>query len=277
MSSQAFKTFESIAFIGGGQMAEALIKGILEKGIIDRAAIRCSEPLEDRREYLASAYRISLFAGNKEALQGAEAVLLAVKPQVMSAVLADISQALSAEQVVISIAAGISLDLLEDGLPAGSRVIRVMPNTPALIQEGAAALCRGASAKAEDMEKALCLFGAVGVAVEVPESMMDAVTGLSGSGPAYCFMFIESLIEAGIREGLPRNIAEKLAVQTVIGSAKMCAATGRHPDELAAMVTSPGGTTIQGIYRLHRGGMPAAVMDAVHAAAKRSEELGGKK
>ncbi len=277
MSGESVRTFSSIAFIGGGQMAEALIKGIVEKGIIPKDAIRCSEPLEARRNYLASTYGIALFSDNCEAVKGVEAVLIAVKPQIIPLVLRDLSEQVTEDQVVISIAAGITLDILQDGLPSGTRVIRVMPNTPALIQEGAAALCKGQYARDEDMERAMAVFGAVGIAVEVHESLMDAVTGLSGSGPAYCFMFIESLIEAGIREGLPRQIAQELAIQTVIGSALMCRKTGRHPDELMAMVTSPGGTTIQGIYRLHKGAMPAAVMDAVHAATRRSRELGGKK
>ena len=269
-------SLENICFIGGGQMAEALIKGITAKGVMDAGAVSCSEPLGDRRKYLEKTYGIKTFAHNQDAVAMADAIVLAVKPQVMDAVLASIRPAVSPDKLVISIAAGITIFQLESGLDKGTRVVRVMPNTPALVQEGAAALCRGTHAQEADMERALTLFRAVGKAVEVPESLMDAVTGLSGSGPAYCFMFIEALIQAGIREGLPRPTAAELAIQTVIGSAKMCQETGRHPQELVSMVTSPGGTTIHGIYHLEKQGLSAGVMDAVRAAAERSRELGGK-
>jgi len=257
-------------------MAEALIKGITSGGLWPPDSVYCSEPLEARRQYLEDTYGIKTFSDNSQAVSGADIILLAVKPQVMEMVLSDIRASVTPEHLVISIAAGISLFQLEAGLEKGVRVIRVMPNTPALVQEGAAALCTGSFATPTDMEKAMELFSAVGKAVEVPESLMDAVTGLSGSGPAYCFMFIEALIQAGIREGLPRPIASELAIQTVLGSARMCQDTGRHPEELAAMVTSPGGTTIHGMYYLHKQGLSAGVMDAVRAAASRSRQLGKK-
>jgi len=255
-------------------MAEALIKGLLKKGVFEPGQILCSEPVEQRRNYLEETYRIATFSDNKDAVANADIVLLAVKPQVMDVVLGELASAITDNHLVISIAAGVTLKRLQGLLGPSARVIRVMPNTPALVLEGAAALAPGQRAKEQDMQTALRIFEAVGKAVQVPESLMDAVTGLSGSGPAYCFLFIEALIQAGIREGLPRPTAQELAIQTVIGSAKMCMETGRHPMELTAMVTSPGGTTIQGLYHLEKNGLSGIVMDAVRAATQRSKELG---
>ena len=267
--------FGRLCFIGGGQMAEAMIKAVTSRGLMPPESIACSEPLEARRNYLKERYGIAVFHDNKEAVKGAEAIVLAVKPQVMDEVLAELKPAATPAQLVISIAAGVRLSRLESGLEKGARVIRVMPNTPVLVQEGAAGICRGTNATDDDMQRALELFRAVGKAVEVPETLMDAVTGLSGSGPAYCFTFIEALIQAGIREGLSRPVASELAIQTVLGSARMCQETGRHPEELVSMVTSPGGTTIHGMYHLYRGGLFGIVMDAVKAASERSRKLGG--
>ena len=269
-------TLGTVCFIGGGQMAEALIRAVTSRGSVPADCVLCSEPLEARRSYLEESYGIRTFGDNRLAASDADTILLAVKPQVMDMVLADLKRVVTPEHLVVSIAAGVTVSRIQAGLEKGTRVIRVMPNTPALVQEGAAALCKGSHALNQDMENALALFNAVGKAVEVPESLMDAVTGLSGSGPAYCFMFMEALIQAGIREGLPRPVASELAIQTVLGSARMCQETGRHPDELVSMVTSPGGTTIHGIYHLHRQGLSAAVMDAVRAAAERSRQLGNK-
>ncbi len=266
-----------LGFIGGGQMAEALVKGILAKGLIDPQDVVVSEPFDARRAYMAEECNVTTTSENSDVMSQCNTVILAVKPQVMAVVLKDISQGIREHYVIISIAAGIPLKTLESGLPEGTRVIRVMPNTPALVQAGAAGLCRGTSARAEDMELALSIFNAVGVAVEVPEHLMDAVTGLSGSGPAYCFAFLEGLIDAGVREGLTRDVATKLAVQTMLGSAKLCMETGKHPAELTAMVTSPGGTTIEGLYNLEKNAFRGALMDAVCAASRRSRELGSKK
>jgi len=255
-------------------MAEAIVKGIIAKGLLGPGDILCSEPLGKRRQYLEETYGIQTFSDNREAVRRARMVLLSVKPQVMDIVLSELKADITRKHLVISIAAGVPLSRLESRLCKGARVIRVMPNTPALVQKGAAALAMGSNADDSDMEEALALFQAVGSAIQVDEHLMDAVTGLSGSGPAYCFMFIEALIQAGIREGLPRPVASELAIQTVIGSAGMCRETGRHPAELISMVTSPGGTTIQGIYHLHKSGITSMVMDAVSAAAERSRELG---
>ncbi len=257
-------------------MAEALIKGLLKRQIFSPKDILCSEPVEERRKYLEKEYQIKTYSNNSEAVKNAQIVLLAVKPQVIDVVLKELSPSIQDSHLVISIAAGVTLEQLQTLLGPKARIIRVMPNTPALVLEGAAGIAQGLQASRQDLETALFIFNAVGQAVEVPESLMDAVTGLSGSGPAYCFQFIEALIQAGIREGLPRPTAATLAIQTVLGSAKMCIDTGRHPMELASMVTSPGGTTIQGLYQLERSGFSGIVMDAVNAATKRSKELGKK-
>ncbi len=265
-----------LGFIGGGQMAEALLRGITAKGLADPHDIIVSEPWDERRRYMEESCGVNVTANNSDVISKAETVILAVKPQVMQAVLEDIGASLTDRQLVISIAAGITLDLLEGGLPEGARVIRVMPNTPALVQSGAAGLCRGRSATADDMRTALSIFSAVGVAVEVSENLMDAVTGLSGSGPAYCFAFLQALVDAGVREGLARPVAHELALHTLLGSARLCAETGKSPSELTAMVTSPGGTTIEGLYQLEANAFRGAVMDAVRAATARSRELGSK-
>ena len=264
-----------IGFIGGGQMAEALIKGLLDKGIYSKDQICASDPSEQRREHLLKEYGITLFEKNHDVLKFADLIVLAVKPQIMKIVLDDLSSSLTENHLLISIAAGISTQFIEKNLPSFARVIRVMPNTPALIQKGAAALCKGSKATDEDLNKAMAIFEAVGETVQVPESLMDAVTGLSGSGPAYVFTFIQALTDGGVMEGLPRDIAQKLAVQTVLGAAELCKTTGKSPSELTGMVTSPGGTTIKGLYAMELKGFRGTVMAAVSAASARSKELGG--
>jgi pyrroline-5-carboxylate reductase len=255
-------------------MAEALIRGIIDRGLLSPDSVIVSEPWEPRREYIGRECGVGTTAENSEVMMESDTVILAVKPQVVKVVLDDICSSIHRDHLVISIAAGVTLAALEGGLPKGTRVIRVMPNTPALVQEGAAGLCRGTSASGDDMRVAMSLFNAVGVAVEVPDALMDAVTGLSGSGPAYCFTFLQALIDAGVRDGLSRPDAHKLAVQTMLGSARLCEETGKSPSELTAMVTSPGGTTVEGLYHLERNAFRGAVMDAVRAASLRSKELG---
>ncbi len=264
-----------IGFIGGGQMAEALIKGLLDKGMATEDTLSASDPSQARREHLSKQYGIRVWERNQPVLEFSNVLILAVKPQVMKIVLDDIAASVTESHILISIAAGISTAYLEKGLPGHARVIRVMPNTPALVQKGAAALCKGTKASKQDLEVALAIFDSVGEAVVVPESMMDAVTGLSGSGPAYVFQFIQAMVDGGVLEGLPRDIAQRLAVQTVLGAAEMCKRSGKNPAELTAMVTSPGGTTIQGIYEMERDGFRGSVMAAVSAATARSKELGG--
>lgn len=266
---------KNIGFIGGGQMAEALIKGLIYSGFVPKEKITASDPAEGRRAHLAEAYGIKTTAENKDVVLDSDVLILAVKPQIISRVLEDINEYITVDHLILSIAAGVPIRSLQDALPHDSRVIRIMPNTPALVGYGAAALSAGSFAREEDMLLAKEIMSAVGTATVLSEHLMDAVTGLSGSGPAYVFAFIEGLIDAGVREGLPRPVARDLVLQTVIGSAIMCKETGRHPSELTAMVTSPGGTTIEGIYMLEKGALKGVLMDAVRAATHRSKTLGG--
>jgi pyrroline-5-carboxylate reductase len=264
-----------IAFLGGGNMAEALIKGMLSAGVAKARQMVVTDTSPARLDYLKK-YNINTAKSNHEAVRQAELVLLCVKPQVMDAVMAEIATVADSKKLVISIAAGITISRIEKALTDNPRVIRVMPNTPALVLSGAAALAKGSSATNRDMALALEIFSAVGRAVVVDEKLMDAVTGLSGSGPAFVFTVIEALSDAGVKAGIPRPLALELAAQTVFGSAKMVLQTGEHPAKLRDMVTSPGGTTIAGIHELEKGKLRAVLMNAVEAATKRSRELGGK-
>jgi pyrroline-5-carboxylate reductase len=208
------------------------------------------------------------------AVAEADAVLLCVKPHDATHVLASLAAKDSASKLLVSVVAGVSLDALEAAAPASWRVVRAMPNTPALVGKGATAFCRGSRATDEDAAVAMKLFSSVGLAIEVPERLMNAVTGLSGSGPAYGFICIEALADGGVAAGLPRDHAMKLAAQTLLGAAAMVAETGMHPAALKDAVASPGGTTIAGIEALEKGGLRAAMIAAVQAAAKRAKELG---
>lgn len=266
--------FETLGFVGGGQMAEALIKGLLSRKLFKPGQITVSDPSKVRRSHLKKTFGINTTLENKEAVTGSEIIVLAVKPQVITTVLEEIRPVVSSNHLVVSIAAGITILSLEKGLPEGTRVVRVMPNTPALVQTGAAALCKGTAARPDDLDMVRKILETVGKAVVIPESLMDAVTGLSGSGPAYVFTFVEGLIDAGVREGLPRTVAQELVVQTVLGAALMCQNSGKHPAELTTMVTSPGGTTVAGLHVLERGALRGMLLDAVRAATERSRELG---
>ena len=262
-----------IGFIGGGQMAEALVRGILTAKVAKAREIFISEPQKERRDYLKKAYGVIIVSENKEILAKVETVILAVKPQVLAEVLTDIAPAVEERHLIISIAAGIPLSFLESRLPEGTRVIRVMPNTPALVLEGMSVLSPGASATEKDLDQAQQIFSAIGEALCLPEIYLDAVTGLSGSGPAYVFAFIEGLIDAGVRVGLPRPQAEKLVIQTVLGAARLAKETGKDPYQLKAMVTSPGGTTIAGLKEMEKAGFKGVLFEAVEAATRRSQEL----
>ncbi len=263
-----------IGFLGGGRMAEALIKGIIQAGLIAAGQIVAVDPAEDRRQLLAKKYKVNV-ADDSAGLVDCEIVVLAVKPQVVPALLQSKRANFNKKQLVISIAAGVSLGVLESSLAGcDCRLIRVMPNTPSLIMEGAAALCGGSLANDDDLKIAKAIFDAVGKSVVLSEAEIDAVTGLSGSGPAYVFSFIEALIDGGVKVGLNRNVAETLALQTVLGSVKLVIDTGKHPADLRSMVTSPGGTTIAGLHEMERAGFQGIIMDAVEAATRRSRELG---
>lgn len=265
---------KKVAIIGGGKMGEALIGGIVAGGVFSSADVTVTDVVPDRLTYLKDKYGVNATAENTKAVKGAQIVILAVKPQSMPGVLKELSAFIDKTKLVISIAAGITIPFLEERLKKGSRVIRAMPNTPALIGEGAAALAPGGNISEDDLAVAREIFEAVGTTVVVDEALMDAVTGLSGSGPAYGFVIMDALSDAGVLMGLSRDIARKLAAQTLLGAAKLYLTTGKHPAELRDMVTSPGGTTIAGLKALEQGGLRAALISAVEAATLRAKELG---
>ncbi len=265
-----------LAVIGAGNMAEALVRGVLRAGLLAPAAIAASDVAPDRLRLFREQFGVATDTDNAAIAAKADLVLLAVKPQVMGQVLQGLAAAVE-RQLLISIAAGVPTHYIENRFPGPVRVVRVMPNTPALVLEGASALCAGSHATAEDLATARAIFEAVGRAVVLEESALDAVTGLSGSGPAYVFVIIEALADAGVRAGLSREVAQLLAAQTVLGSARMVLETGKHPAALKDMVTSPGGTTIAGLHALEAKALRAALLDAVQAATERSRELGRKK
>jgi pyrroline-5-carboxylate reductase len=265
-----------VGVIGGGKMGGALVAGMIARGLVAGPAVVVADTDEARLAELAGAYGVTVTADNGAAVRGAALLILAVKPQNMAEVLTGIRDAVTPAVLVVSIAAGIATGFIEGHLGAGVRVIRVMPNMPALIGEGAAALCRGTLATAEDMRLALAVFSAVGIALEVKEGLLDAVTGLSGSGPGYAFLIIEALADGGVRMGLAREVALKLAAQTFLGAARLCLKGEHHPAVLRDMVSSPGGTTLAGLKALEDGKLRATLMAAVEAATHRSAELGGK-
>jgi pyrroline-5-carboxylate reductase len=262
-----------ISFIGGGNMGEAILSALLSQKISSSGELTVSDVSQARRDYLREKYGVSVTADNREAASKGDVVVLAIKPQQLTDVAAGLKGAFRSPQLVLSIIAGARMDTLRQGL--GHReVVRVMPNTPALVLKGASALSRGKNVSAEQMEMSLALFRAVGKAVEAEEKWLDTVTGLSGSGPAFVLLMIEALIDSGVLMGLPRHLSRELAVQTVLGTALMVEQTGRHPAELKDMITSPGGTTIYGLKVLEAKSVRGAFMEAVEAASRRSEELG---
>jgi pyrroline-5-carboxylate reductase len=267
---------KTIAFLGAGNMAEALVKGLLRANVAEPREIICSDRSEDRGPILTQRYGVRFTRSNKEATVAADIVVLSVKPQVMNKLLDEISPVLTDKKLVISIAAGVPIAAIERKVGHGVRIIRTMPNTPALVGAGATALSAGEHATEEDLHQARALFDAIGKSVVVDEVLLDAVTGLSGSGPAYIFLIIEALSDAGVKVGLARTTAQELAAQTVLGSAKLLIETGEHPGRLKDQVTSPGGTAIAGLHTLEAGGLRTTLMDAVEAATTRSKELGKK-
>ncbi len=267
---------KKISVIGGGKMGSVIVNGIVTSQLTAADKVTVADKLPQCREGLLKTYGIGVTADNKKAARSADVLILAVKPQDMGALLMELSPAIDNKKLVISIAAGISTGFIESHLREGVRVVRVMPNTPALVGEGAAALTGGKIAREKDLELARLIFGSFGITVVVKEELMDAVTGLSGSGPAYGFLIVEALTDAGVLMGLGRDIALKLAAQTLLGAAKLCLKGDKHPAELKDMVTSPGGTTIAGLQALEEGGLRATLMAAVEAATLRSQELGGR-
>ena len=264
---------KKLAFIGGGQMAEAIIGGLLTGQLCKPESLWASDPVAARCDRLKSQFGIRVGCDNHQAVSWAEVVILAVKPQTMPDVLHEIGVALG-RALVISIAAGVTIRSIGEQAPGAKRIVRAMPNTPALVREGMTALAFGEGISEDDKGVARTVFEAVGRVVPVEERLMDAVTGLSGSGPAYVFQAIEALADGGVKMGLPRQTAELLAAQTVLGAAKLVLESGEHPAKLKDRVASPGGTTIAGLHQLEQGGFRATLMGAVEAATKRSQELG---
>lgn len=263
-----------IGFLGGGNMAEALIRGLLQGNAVSAAQIRASDVKGERLAFLRERYSIEATDDNEALCRWADVLVIAVKPQIVDRILAPISAGLGQSDVVVSIAAGVPIEAIEARLPAGARVIRSMPNTAAIALAGATAISAGNHATSDDIEIARALFEAVGRVVVLDETLLDAVTGLSGSGPAYVMLMIEALADGGVKVGLGRDAALLLAAQTVYGAAKLQLETGEHPGRLKDMVTSPGGTAIAGLHTLEAGGLRRTLIDAVEAASNRSAELG---
>ncbi len=263
-----------IAFIGGGNMAEALIRGMLAAKATTPEHIVATGRRQARLNELASAYSIDTSLDNVGAASTADVVVLSVKPQILYSVLQEIAEHVRPEALVISVAAGFIISKIERVLGPHSRVCRAMPNTPALIGRGATAVARGAHVTDAQVAQAEAIFAAVGFVTHLDESLLDAVTGLSGSGPAYVFLIIEALSDAGVKVGLPRREAQRLAAHTVAGSADLLIKTGQHPGVLKDQVTSPGGTAIAGLHTLEEGGLRTTLINAVVAATERSRNLG---
>lgn len=263
-----------LGFLGAGKMAAALARGFIHAGLATADGILASDPFEAARVAIGKEAGIKTTSTNPEVLKFASVLVLAVKPDQVNDVLAEAKPLFTDKHLLISIAAGVTLARMEAALPPGARIIRVMPNTPALVGASASAFAAGRSATPEDTQLAQKLFSSVGVAFQVKESLLDAVTGLSGSGPAYVFLMIEALSDGGVAAGLPRDIATRLAAQTLLGSAKLLLETGQHPGALKDMVTSPGGTTIDGLHELEKAGVRGALINAVRAATDKSKRLG---
>ncbi|MGK2858955.1 MAG: pyrroline-5-carboxylate reductase [Thermoanaerobaculia bacterium] len=264
----------TIGFVGAGNMAEALIRGLLKGGHVDASKISASGPRTERMEELSERFGIQTTTDNREVVARSGILVLSVKPQIMRRVLTEIAETLRDDVLVISIAAGVPISTIEARLRREVRIIRAMPNTPALVDAGATAIAKGAHATADDVALATRIFDAVGITVVLEEIHLDAVTGLSGSGPAYMFLILEALSDAGVKVGLSRRNAQLLAAQTVLGSAKLLLETNYHPGLLKDMVTSPGGTAIAGLHTLEAGGLRTTLMNAVEVATNRSKELG---
>ena len=268
------KSNSVFGFLGAGRMATALAGGMVKAKLIAPRALFAADVVPAAAKAFAKATGGKALKKNPEVMQKAKVIVIAVKPQQVEELLMGLAGDATAKHLFISIAAGVTIAKLETALGGKARVIRVMPNTPALVGEGAAGFARGTRATAADAKLAARMLGAVGMAVEVPERLLNAVTGLSGSGPAYGFQIIEALSDGGVAAGLPREMATALAAQTMLGAAKMVLETGEHPGTLKDMVASPGGTTIEGLHELEAAGVRNGLMNAVRAATDKAAALG---
>ncbi len=266
---------KKIGLIGSGNMGEALISGLISSGSAPSKNIICSDVREDRLEFIRDTYGVVTINDNRQVVASSDIVIYAVKPQIMASVLKETTDRLDMSKLVISIAAGVPLAAIESYLNKKLRLIRVMPNVAASVKEGAAAIAAGRHVQKEDIQLAMSIFNSVGRSIFLKEHyLMDAVTGLSGSGPAYIFLIVDALADAGVKVGLSRQDALFLSIQTVLGAAKMLLETKAHPGQLKDMVTSPGGTAIAGLHTLEKGGLRTTLINAVEAATIRSQELG---
>ena len=264
---------QTIAVIGAGHMAGALIGGMIKSKLVPARSIVAARRSPEALAELQKKWGVRTSTDNKKAVAGAGIVILAVKPQMAKKVLGELAGHISKDQLVISVMAGITTASISKALRANGPVVRAMPNTPCLVDAGATAIAAGEHAGERELKLAEAVFGAVGLAVTLPESALDAVTGLSGSGPVYIYMVIEAMIDGGVKMGIPRAIAAKLAAQTVFGAAKLVIETGKHPAVLKDEVTTPGGTAITAIHVLESKGLRSVLIDGVEAATKRSQEL----
>lgn len=262
-----------IGFVGSGQMATALAQGLVKAGLVGKGQLIASDPSEEARQRFMRTTDAKTTSDNLEVVDHSDVVVLAVKPQQMPEVLAQLRGRVGAASLVLSIAAGVRSATIAQSLGTATRLARAMPNTPCLVGHGACAYCLAGTATASDGELVGQILGSVGIAFQVEEKLMDAVTGLSGSGPAFAYVIMEALSDGGVRMGLPRQIATKLAAQTLLGAASMVLSSGEHPAVLKDRVASPGGTTITGLQAMESGGVRAAMIAAVEAATRRSMEL----
>jgi len=263
----------TITFLGAGAMGEALMRGLISAGIYEPQQITALDPHAARLQVIGEALGIRTSTDVVAAARDSDVLLIAVKPQTMSEALEPLREVLTPQQSVISIALGIKTKQLESSFAQAVPCVRVMPNTPCLVGQGATAICLGQNAGAAQREIAHRIFGALGLAIDVDEILIDAVTGLSGSGPAYVYLFIEALSDGGVKMGLARDVATRLAAQTVLGAAQMVLETGEHPGALKDKVTSPGGSTIAALHALEQNAFRGAVMDAVVTATDRAREM----
>lgn len=265
---------ETIGFLGAGKMGAALARGLLNAKLVPPSRVLMSDSDETRRACVADALKVRVLDDNAALVQASDVVVVALKPGVVRQALPGLAEAIGSQRLVVSIAAGITLAELEGMLAPGARVVRVMPNTPCLVGCGASGYALGAAATEADGKLVDAILSSVGLAATVPEALLDAVTGLSGSGPAFVALVIEGLADGGVLAGLPRDTALRLAAQTVLGTARLVLDTGKHPAEVKDMVASPGGTTIEGLKVLEARKLRGALIGAVEAAARKSKELG---
>ena len=264
---------KTIAIIGAGNMAEAIVSGLLKRGRVTAGRICATDVDSQRLAHFRKTFKVRVSQDNRKSAKSSDIIILSIKPQVMGKVLAGLDLSRGAEQLIITVAAGVPIATIISGLHPEARVVRAMPNTPAVVLEGVTALAGGPGVTAQQLKMARAVFEAMGQVVVVDESHLDAVTGLSGGGPAYVCLFIEALADGGVKMGLSRSQAQLLAAQTVLGAAKMVIETKQHPGVLKDQVASPGGTTIAGLHRLEEGRLRGTVISAVESATRRCQEL----